>query len=1244
MKILAIRGKNLASLSAEFEINFEAEPLASAGLFAITGATGAGKSTLLDALCLALYERTPRLERASSKGAAVPDVSDNTVSPSDPRAILRRGSAEGFAEVDFAGSDGQRYRCRWSVRRARLNAQGKLQNSDIKLTRIADGQVLSEGTKTETLKRIETLVGLNFDQFTRAVLLAQNDFATFLKASDDERAELLQTLTGTETFSQISKQAFARMKAEEDRLRLLQSKLSDQVPMLPEIRTEKELQREAQTESVKVFADQKALVEAHLRWHQQWTQFKANQAAASQSLLGATTERDLAEPRRLHLRRVEQVQPARPMWAERERLTQQIAEATQTQTDSQAAHDKARADLITRQAAHHAATERQTAAETRWAVAQPEINSAKALDASLDTLAPQVEAASAAEASARKHLEAAQASRDDADKRLKQATSDHAANEAWLKSHAHLKPLAEGWQLWETLLTQGQGHLRAIAHTVTLIKEHAATAQALAASKDRAQLEEVTARAEMVDVGKVVEELTKACAAVDIEQLALTRLQLETRRDTWSTAAQIWQKRVDIQYQQTSLAEQEVAHAAAMARYSQELLACQQSQPLLQQSLTTAEQSLGLARLAASQDVESLRESLQPDQPCPVCGALSHPYATHAPVVDAMIQRLQDQVDKHRQQLNALLMKKASAHTGHTHAQTEQARLARERATLATQWTDVMTQWDALDIRSEADAVPEADRSPWLAAQHLSHKTQLEQLAEQETSFRRELKRKDEAQLKLQTATQAADAAHQVLVELEIKASSATQSIQTAQQQLALEQSKLNQTLAQLDAAFGSSDWHEPWQQDPDAFNRHCAGQAQMWQDKALAQAALHTAIATLKVEMAGHEAACTHAAQQLGAQTEAHAKVKAELDTFRLNRAALFEGRPVAAVEHEMQNAIDMARQAVTQAHVAVLDVQGEAVRLAESVRLAGVQLQQHRQAHAVACEQLNTWLGAFHATTPSAPLSLEDLASLLNMSAQWLSEEREALQQLDRAVAEARAVLATREESLTAHLSERTDDRDESDLQQQLANTLQGLSVANDALSALKLELARDDERLSKSADLQAAIQQQAGVTRVWSQLSELIGSADGKKFRNFAQQYTLDILLGYANAHLQNLSRRYRLQRIKDTLGLLVVDQDMGDEVRSVHSLSGGESFLVSLALALGLASLSSHRVKVESLFIDEGFGSLDADALGVAMDALDNLQAQGRKVGVISHVQEMTERIGTRVQVVRQAGGLSSVMVS
>jgi exonuclease SbcC len=275
---------------------------------------------------------------------------------------------------------------------------------------------------------------------------------------------------------------------------------------------------------------------------------------------------------------------------------------------------------------------------------------------------------------------------------------------------------------------------------------------------------------------------------------------------------------------------------------------------------------------------------------------------------------------------------------------------------------------------------------------------------------------------------------------------------------------------------------------------------------------------------------------------------------------------------------------------------------------------------------------------------MQAEQLDALLAFSPDWITNERQALHALHSAEAAARAVLDMRTQSLQQHQAAKTTSDSAEDLRLALQKASEDMAAATAALSALTLEIALDDQRLQQSATLRVQIEQQTAASKVWSQLGELIGSADGKKFRNFAQQLTLDILLGYGNRHLQSLSSRYQLRRIKDSLGLLVVDQDMGDELRSVHSLSGGESFLVSLAMALGLASLSSHRVRVESLFIDEGFGSLDADSLRVAMDALDRLQSLGRKVGVISHVQEMTERIGTRVQVQRQTGGLSRIVVA
>jgi hypothetical protein len=139
-------------------------------------------------------------------------------------------------------------------------------------------------------------------------------------------------------------------------------------------------------------------------------------------------------------------------------------------------------------------------------------------------------------------------------------------------------------------------------------------------------------------------------------------------------------------------------------------------------------------------------------------------------------------------------------------------------------------------------------------------------------------------------------------------------------------------------------------------------------------------------------------------------------------------------------------------------------------------------------------------------------------------------------------------------------------------------------------------------------------------WAKLNKLIGSADGAKFKVIAQSYTLNLLLLHANKHLSYLSKRYKLQQVPDTLALQVIDCDMCDEIRTVYSLSGGESFLISLALALGLSSLSSNNLKVESLFIDEGFGSFDAESLRTAMEALEQLHMQGQKFVHSSPVRE------------------------
>ena len=242
MKILTIRLKNLASIEGTFEIDFQAEPLRSAGIFAISGPTGAGKSTILDALCLALYDKTPRFS-ASVESLYMSDIGESRVNQADVKNILRRGTGEGFAEVDFLGASGHCYRSRWSVRRTGSRANGALRSQTIQVTDLTANQEL-QGTRKELLAQLVTLVGLTYEQFTRTVLLAQNDFATFLKSRESAKAELLEKLTGTEIYSRISSEIYLRSKTADAELNQLKSNAT-LIELLSEeeitlLRTEKE--------------------------------------------------------------------------------------------------------------------------------------------------------------------------------------------------------------------------------------------------------------------------------------------------------------------------------------------------------------------------------------------------------------------------------------------------------------------------------------------------------------------------------------------------------------------------------------------------------------------------------------------------------------------------------------------------------------------------------------------------------------------------------------------------------------------------------------------------------------------------------------------------------------------------------------------------------------------------------------------------------------------------------------------
>ena len=1251
MKILKISGKNLASLAGEFEVDFQQEPLASSGLFAISGPTGAGKSTLLDALCLALYDATPRLLKVLGRGSALPDVGKETVNAQDTRTLLRRGTPDGYAQVDFVGNDGASYRARWSVRRSRTKAEGALQATAMSLHQLPALQPIG-GTKTEVKEEIEKRIGLSFDQFTRAVLLAQNEFSTFLKTEDNERGELLETLTGSSIYTDISMRAFERAKKEKQVLERLGEKLADQRPLSPEERAETEALCSAADTVLHTIDLRKAVLELQQRWHQETHKLQAQVASAQQALDSADAERAAAEERRAALAQWELLQPARPLIDDVARLANDIASTGAALEVSRAQAAQAVASEAQLAQAVQLAAADLLAKEAAQRDAAPLLDQAKALDAGIAAHLPAHEQAKQAAQGADQANEAARAALHTLQQRQQTAQAEQEAGSQWLASHQQWQALAQSWQLWDQLFVQaGQAAAQADAADASMAASARQVRQALDTTQAaQAALASAAAALALRDAER--REALAAVQAIDGQGLQEQRGQLEAHARILSSAEKTWS---ELARQQQALAhwQAKAAQLAQAAQTESTALAAEAAQTaLLEARLAQAEKSLKGAEAACAASVEQLRANLQDDLPCPVCGALEHPYSHADDALQAMLASLQDDVLACRTQVRGNLERLATHKAALAAHMREQAQTAEELSALPSIIDGLNAQWQP---HADTLQLPQEDqRTDWFTRQLAANAAGLQALAQQEAALRQASARREQAQV-----------AHELASSEHARCTSAVADAQARLAQLQAQQAgnadkgetaraALDALLAQLDGAFadadGAEDWKEGWRAGPATFRAARESESRQWLKQQADQDKRGHALATLAAQL---EAALLAAGKAQHTAQEAHAAFAAadkQRTALQAQRNALWQGQSVAEVERSLAAAIAQSKEQLAQQQTAAQSASQQRTRLDEacaqlSQRLAALREQEHAAAAA-----LHDWLRQFQDAHPAqAPADMAGLRARLAIAPDAMRAERDALQMIADRHTAAVSVLAERRQQLAAHVQQPPEalEMDVATLQAALDALLQERQAANEEATRLRLAIAQDDARRHSAQAMLAQIEAQAVIERRWASLNELIGSADGKKFRNYAQQFTLEVLLGYANAHLNHLARRYQLERIDNpnnpSLGLMVRDQDMGGELRSVHSLSGGESFLVSLALALGLASLSSNRVRVESLFIDEGFGSLDTETLRVAMDALDGLQAMGRKVGVISHVQEMTERIATRILVQPGSGGKSVVTV-
>jgi len=1224
MKILAIRGKNLASLANEFEILLDEGPLKHAGLFAITGQTGAGKSTLLDALCLALYDKMPRLPKGAGVSIGHKDEDENTrISSHDVSSILRRGTASAYAEVDFIGCDKQQYRSRWEISRARNKISGRLQAQKITLTQLQSQEVIGH-KKTETLEAIVEKIGLSFDQFRRSVLLAQGDFAAFLKAKKDERSSLLEKMTGTNIYSELSVAAFERASKEKQACDKLKEKLSDKIPLPEEERRALEEKNAILTTEVQQLDSAIKQTEQHLAWHKTQTQLQQELIQLQQQNTHAITAWNEQAEHRLLLKQIDDVQILRPLLQQQEQLTEDCKKAKcELSQHSQLLHNanEALPSLeIRTQSADDFFKHKQKSRQD----AQPLLTQAQILDSQLHESEQRDTQLKKETAQQKSQWESSQLTIKALQKKAEALTKKCQTDAVWQEQHAQISPLISEWGRWENDLKNLIKAQRALKKFKIQQEQHAANSH-----NNEIELKQFN-----ILIAQCTEEYNALQASVQQLELSYKENSLEQCHQHRTTLEQ------EKQANDTALlyAEQSLALEKNQQQEQDNLVALQNKHQLLRNSINEleaqqtiintqyneAQQALHLLQSANNQSVKQLRDALLQNKPCSVCGSEDHPWAEAS-------NPLQKPLAEQENRLQQLSVEKDN------HIKL----LAREGSFLSQCNSDLaacLSRQDELD--SQQQTFDHSLVSPHSIAQLKQQQSELnsQYLSSQENeTYALSLQNQwSKLRDRLEHSQQKNKQKTEKITQLKQQINLDSQQLQSLKKDVSRETSSKATLINALSAPLILiADWQSSLIEDPQ-FIHNLHSTVSEWnssqQRKKETEASLILIQQNLELAEA-EELQNLHSWKKIDTELQNHIAAHKKLEH---DRQSYFSGKPVNEISQQLEaelNTAELEKQnTIAQLNVHHLDIKMQQNAITHWQTESDRRTEKHQQIS----NELST---ALHKKN----ISLIILNELLSKSQSWLTTEKQQQENLKTNKQETQTVLTVKQEAINTHQINQPA-QDKSDLQTHLQQQQLKQEELKSSKDSLTFSLRSDDEKIKAGKTLTKTLNNQMHIWEEWENLNDLIGSKSGQKFRIFAQGLTLETLLAYTNQHLQEFAKRYSLERVNSNdLELQVIDRDMADEIRSVHSLSGGESFLVSLALALGLASLSSNKMQVESLFIDEGFGSLDPETLDIAIASLDTLQSLGRKVAVISHVPALVERIGTQIRVDKVGGGHSVVSV-
>lgn len=1253
MRILKLRFQNLNSLQGEWEIDFRHAAYADEGIFAITGSTGAGKSTILDAICLALYGATPRL-------------GEITQSRND---LMSRHTGECRSEVIFATKSGS-YRCTWLQKRARKNPEGNLQSPMHEIAPFTDDAADLPPLETQTRKTrklVAEFTGMDFDRFTRAMLLAQGSFAAFLQANSDERSNLLEEITGTEIYGDISRKVHEFKTQSDAELKTLTDRLSGMTVLSDEEVQSLTSQKNALIDIVNETKTALTKIESDKLWRQ-------NLDAYTHQINKLEHEaRDLAEqesqfaPQRTRLQRalkaLEVSGDIKKLDYQRDLLNTQLSELASYQYQLPTAESDYQ--LAQKNQDERQAQAQQT--ENDWQQAQLLLNQVRNLDTTLgqknqyaQEIAQQLSQLSEQLAhnaqsidSQQQQLASQQIEREQltqAQQQIPYATTLPQTLVSLTQLQETSQALSEQAQAFASQQQQLQGDFKHNEQQASALQSQLTQLQSQI-SQHRQNLESQTSQLYHLTQGQSVAALRQQVEAYWQTDQQLAAMQSDVQ--TWQTNLQHYQQFV----QQLADGQTQLAQIASQRLTSeQQKQAAEQTAELLNRNLIL---------LAKIQDLTEERDRLRHGEPCPLCGSTAHPFATHQPYMpDDTEQQLaiaKQRLDDINRQLQQLLLKEHALTNNQQqlnehlqHLQAHNQRLLNQLQLASQHLIHAQPVQQAIEALPSV-ITPNADNDiDHQALQRLATIIQTEQTNNQQslaalqdslTQIEAVQSKQQQTQQRLATLSEQYHDFLQQQTLLQNQQQHRQDRIRDIDAQQLVIADKQHQVIQRIDTllmpfATRERTFSFDITQDVNAqLNQHIDTLAQLLQR----YQGLETKLSHINDTITGIEQAFTrlvadqqHLTQNQHQVRQRQQALAQEISELQAQRYALFG-----------EQAVDIVSQALIQAkNQALQDYQASQTAFHEQLSQLQI-LQQQIASLTTSTTQLKIAQQTLQADIQQRFATLGFVDEADYRAAVLVDTERERLQQLANQLHDSQQrnhnLLSEAKRTQKQLLDHPQTALSVEQLLDALGQLQQQFSEQQKQLGAVEQQLAANEALKQNQQQLLDAINQQRNHTEEWKVLHQLIGSSDGKKFRNFAQGLTFNIMVAHANEQLKKMSDRYLL--IADSeqpLMLNVMDNYQGGQIRTSKNLSGGESFIISLSLALGLSNMASHRMQVDSLFLDEGFGTLDEEALDVALDTLTNLQQSGKLIGVISHIQALKDRISSQIQVVPQIGGISKII--